>query len=330
MTRARTLLALGLVLLLALLVQQGWEAWLKVARMAGLGLILVVLFHAIPLLLDASALRVLFGRGRGSLRDAIFARWVGESANSLLPGGQIGGPVLMARQLARRGVPASDALAVVTVGMTFQTLALLGFALLGLMLLAAHAESAGRPAVRSASFAAGAVLALLVVLFYSAQRRGMFSRLVGLMGRWLTPKQREDWMVEGESVDRKISSLYGRPAATGASFGLSLFGWVAGVGEVYLAVRLLGHPLSWSNSLLMESLGQTIRSTAFAVPAALGVQEGGYVLLASLVGLPPASGLALALVKRLREVALGAPGLWYLHHQSGRAVPGAPPSAASS
>ena len=32
------------------------------------------------------------------------ARWVGESVNSLLPAGQLGGPVAMARQLAQRGV----------------------------------------------------------------------------------------------------------------------------------------------------------------------------------------------------------------------------------
>ena len=37
---------------------------------------------------------------------------------------------------------------------------------------------------------------------------------------------------------------------------------------------------------MLESLGQAIRGAAFAIPGALGVQEGGYLLLAPLVGLP--------------------------------------------
>jgi hypothetical protein len=44
----------------------------------------------------------------------------------------------------------------------------------------------------------------------------------------------------------------------------------------------------------------------------LGVQEGGYLLLAPLAGLPPDMALALSLAKRAREIILGLPGLLYL------------------
>jgi hypothetical protein len=46
------------------------------------------------------------------------------------------------------------------------------------------------------------------------------------------------------------------------------------------------------------------------------VQEGGYLLLAPLAGLPPDAALALSLAKRARELLLGAPGLLYLHLSS--------------
>jgi hypothetical protein len=52
-----------------------------------------------------------------------------------------------------------------------------------------------------------------------------------------------------------------------------------------------------------------VRSGAFAVPGALGVQEGGFVLLGPLVGVSPETALALALVKRVRELAIGGGGL---------------------
>jgi uncharacterized membrane protein YbhN (UPF0104 family) len=49
------------------------------------------------------------------------------------------------------------------------------------------------------------------------------------------------------------------------------------------------------------------------IPGSLGVQEGGYLLLAPLVGLPPDAALALSLAKRAREILLGLPGLLVLH-----------------
>jgi hypothetical protein len=71
--------------------------------------------------------------------------------------------------------------------------------------------------------------------------------------------------------------------------------------------------VDWTHALMLESLGQAIRGAAFAIPGALGVQEGGYLLLAPLAGLPPDAALALSLAKRARELLLGVPGLLYLH-----------------
>jgi hypothetical protein len=94
---------------------------------------------------------------------------------------------------------------------------------------------------------------------------------------------------------------------------LSLIGWLVGTGEVYLILVLLNSPVSWRSALLLESLGQAIRGAGFAIPGSLGVQEGGYLLLAPLANLAPDVALALSLAKRTREILLGVPGLIYLH-----------------
>ena len=57
------------------------------------------------------------------------------------------------------------------------------------------------------------------------------------------------------------------------------------------------------------SLGQAVRSAAFIVPGGYGVQEGGYMLIGAFYGLPAETGLALSLIKRVREIILGIPGL---------------------
>ena len=47
----------------------------------------------------------------------------------------------------------------------------------------------------------------------------------------------------------------------------------------------------------------------FLVPAALGVQEGGYLVVGAWLGIPAEAALALAMIRRAREVAIGVPGL---------------------
>jgi uncharacterized membrane protein YbhN (UPF0104 family) len=95
---------------------------------------------------------------------------------------------------------------------------------------------------------------------------------------------------------------------------LHLAAWTVSAGEGWLALMLLGHPLPLADVLALECLIFAIRSGAFFVPAALGVQEGGYLLLGAALGLPPEVALAVSLLKRGRAIILGVPALatWQL------------------
>jgi putative membrane protein len=288
---------------------------LATLALAGWGLLLVALFHLLPLALDAASIRVLLqaGQAGASATTALLARWAGESAASLTPGGPIGGPVLMARYLAQRGMAMPEAAAAITVSTTLQTLAQIVFALIGMALLGAHASQNLQPAVRTALLIASAVLALTLVPFYLVQRRGLFGGLMRAAARF---SGKRDWSVlmsQAEAIDLAIERTYGRNRRAAACFTLALIGWLVGTGEVYLILRLLQSPVSWLDALLLESLGQAIRGAAFAIPGSLGVQEGGYLLLAPLAGLTAEVALALSLAKRAREIVLGLPGLLYLH-----------------
>jgi len=125
------------------------------------------------------------------------------------------------------------------------------------------------------------------------------------------------WVVHAEAIDVAVQGIYRRNAPVTASFLLSLAGWLVGTGEVYLIARFLETPVSWHVAFVLESLGQAIRGAGFAIPGALGVQEGGYLLLAPLAGLTPDAAVALSLAKRIRELLLGLPGLLYLRLSSG-------------
>ncbi|WP_321896074.1 flippase-like domain-containing protein [Paraburkholderia heleia] len=315
MSRAAILLlSVGTALFIALLAWQGLGSVAGALAAAGWGLVLVAAFHAVPLALDAGAIAVLFGNdARFSQRDALLARWSGESVNSLLPAGQIGGPVAMVRQLGQRGMPMRDAAAAITVSTTLQAVAQIVFAVFGIALFSAYAANGAPRDLGVAAVIATAVLGGLIALFYVAQRRGLFGRLLRLASRVFGKRDWSALATRADAIDEAVKSLYARRGRVAASFALSLAGWLVGTVEVWLALRFLGHPAGWIDALLLESIGQAIRGAAFAIPGSLGVQEGGYLLLAPLVGLPPETALALSLAKRAREVLLGLPGLLYLH-----------------
>jgi putative membrane protein len=318
---AAWLLAAGSLLFLGLLVSQGIGPVLATLAAAGWGIALVALFHLLPLALDAAAIRVLFTAGHtaGTWGGVLIARWLGESANSLLPLGQVAGPVVMARDLCRRGMPMQEAAAAITVSTTLQALAQIAFALIGVALLLARAGAGARTsghthfAVIAAALAASGALAIILGSFYLVQRRGMFGGATRALARWTGKGGWARLSGRADEIDLAIASTYRRGRSAAASCGWSLAGWLAGTGEVYIALRLLGSPVAWPDALLLESLGQAVRGAAFAVPGALGVQEGGYLLLAPFVGLAPDAALALSLAKRAREVLLGIPGLVLLH-----------------
>jgi putative membrane protein len=229
-----------------------------------------------------------------------------------MPAGQIGGPLLMVRHLARREMPLADAAAAITVSTTLQTFAQILFALVGVTLLGAQA-SHSQYAMRTSALIASGFLAVQVGGFYLIQRRGFFGKLMRTVTRFSRQRDWAQFMHQAVAIDRAVQAIYCRRLAVALSFTWSLAGWFVGTGEVYLIALLIGVPLSWSESLLLESLGQAIRGAGFAIPGALGIQEGGYLLLAPLAGLPPSAALALSLAKRARELLLGLPGLLYLH-----------------
>ncbi|MEN7530129.1 MULTISPECIES: flippase-like domain-containing protein [unclassified Cupriavidus] len=317
------LLSIGAALFVGLLAWQGFGAVTTTLMSAGWGLAVVAAFHLVPLVLDAGAIAVLLDRKtrHGSFCSALKARWTGEAVNSLLPAGQIGGPVLMVRYLSHRGARMRDAAAAITVSTTTQALSQMLFALLGIVVFGAQGDLSG---YQTPIIAVTVVLAACVLAFCVLQRRGMFGRVMRI-GQKLFGKRKaaEDghagagrWAglaLRADAVDSAIRELYRDRKKVAASFGLNLLGWIAGTGEVWLIMHFLGHPVSWAEALLLESVGQAIRGAAFAIPGSLGAQEGGYLLLAPLVGLPPDAALALSLAKRVRELILGIPGLVYLH-----------------
>jgi putative membrane protein len=306
--KAATLLGLGgLALATALFVWHGLGPVLGTFAAAGLGILWASLFHFVPMLVNARAWQVLLpARRRPSLAFFLWTVWVREAVNGLLPVARIGGEVVSSRLLMRHGLRAPTAVATLVVDVTVSIASQFCFTIVGLVLLLLRGGGEG-DLVREV--AVGLLAAVPVVVgLVAAQRIGLFGLLARLFR--VLFGDRFDSLVGGAApLDRAMRRLYRRRAAILACGLWQFAGWAIGAGEIWLALAFLGHPVGMGDALLVEALIQALSSGAFVVPGALGVQEGGFLVLGGLIGLPPDLALALALARRARDIIVFAPAL---------------------
>ena len=75
-----------------------------------------------------------------------------------------------------------------------------------------------------------------------------------------------------------------------------------GAFETFIILRALGEGVSFDVAFLITSLAFIINSLFFFMPSNIGVLEGGQVFLFLTLGLNPALGLALGIIKRMRKI----------------------------
>jgi putative membrane protein len=313
---AALLAVAGLMLATGLILQQGLGAIVAALGAAGLGIVWSGLFHLVPMVLNARAWQILLpGARKPGLAFFTWAVWVREAVNGLLPVARIGGEVASARLLRRRGVRNAPTLASLVVDMTLSILSQALFALLGVALLAARGDLGGAWPVALALLAALPLVALLVAV----QHFGLFG-LLGRVFRAVFGDRLGALVGSAIRLDRAVRQFYRRRDRILACTLWQLAGWLAGAGEVWLALHFLGHPIGLAEALIIEALIQAVSSAAFLVPGALGVQEGGFLAIGSLVGLPPDLALALALMRRARDLLLFVPALLAWQAAEGHAL----------
>ena len=298
---------LGAGLAIWLLARYGFGHVLALLQQAGWGIVLVLGFHLVQVVFSALGWRAIAGAPspRPSVLDFVLLRWVREGVNNLLPVAQVGGEFAAVGLLRKRGVPLVRAAAGTLCDLTMEMLTQVLFTVAGLLLLL---HLLGRSRVTDEVMGGLGVAVLAGTVFLGGQWLGLARLLeAGLMR--LAAQFGWQGMGEIQDLHATLLSLYKRPRQVALAAFSQSTSWLLGAMEVCLALHVLGHDRGLGPGLVIESLGQAVKSAGFVVPAALGVSEGGFVVVGSLFGLPPAVSIALALIKRLREIAFGLPAL---------------------
>jgi putative membrane protein len=303
----------GAGLFTVLLIRQGAPQVGAAFVSAGWAIAAVVIYHlAVPVFLDAIAWWVLFPNSdRLSLWQLFWMRWIGESVSTLVPSAAVGGDVVRARLAALHGASVPNAAASVLVDITLGVFVQIAFTLAGLALIVSVTGHQGfvRPIL------IGALLGVIgIVGFYIVQRLGMFRFIGVIISRLANSSDWHSLINSGETLDRTIRTLYARLRGVIGCCVWTTVSLVLGSGEIWIALHAIGRQATLINAVIFQSVILAIRSAMFPVPGALGVQEGGYVVVGNLLGIPGDAAFALSLIARVRELILGIPGLitWQL------------------
>ena len=298
----------GLMIATVLIAWQGVGTLATSLAAAGWTMLLLGPLYLPVMMLDTRAWSRLLPRDAApSFLILLRCTWISFGVNWLLPVAQVGGELVKARLIAQRGVAGAVAGASVVADKTVQATTQVAFALVGIGILSGLESG---PDLVPAVVVFIALLAGLIYLFYRVHRMGLFRFLAGGFAL--------DLKGGAEALDRALLEIYARRRDLLASAAWRLGGRFYNVTELWVALYLRGHPVSLVEALMLESLGQAVRGAAFIVPGALGVQEGGYILLGQLVGLGPEVSLSLSLMKRVRELMIGVPGLLAWQTAEGR------------
>ena len=301
----------------ALSVGLGFTVWLIVASsltsilhsvaQIGWGIAAIIAVRAVMITINAVAWRQLLV-ALVHVPFAAFAvlRWIREAIDLLLPVASIGGSLISARLLTYWRVSGVTALAGVFVDVLLQTFAQAAFALAGALLLG---RLVGFDSLVSELLLGIAVAAVALAGFYVVQRYGgawLIDRMRAIASGWTQyppPRGESHFQAAMERI------WHGRRRYLAAAFIIHVIAWTLGALEVWFALYFMQWPVTVEQAVVLESLGVSISTAAFFVPGSWGVQEGGFILIGQMLGLPGYLSLSLSLVKRIPDLALGAPGL---------------------
>ena len=294
----------GLALLAWVVSRVGYAEIAADLGQVGWGLIAIIAIGGGRFLLRAVAWRLCVDAPhRLRLVDAFAAAVCGDALGNLTPLGPIVGEPAKAA-FVRRRVPlgiAATALAIENVLYALSAAAMIAAGMVALVFF----FSVPRSVQNISEAAVAATLALFAVALWLLWRQpAILSRALGA-----TPRL-ERHAARMRAVEEQIYSFASRNCARLPGIAAAEVGFHAlGVAEVYLTLRLLGHaqpPLL--TCFILETANRLIQVVFKIVPLRLGVDEAATAWFTGILGLGPTTGVAIAIVRKVRMLFWTAVG----------------------
>jgi hypothetical protein len=240
-------------------------------------------------------------------RDAFGAWLAGDAIGNLTPLGLLASEptkILM----VRTRIPLIKSIASVTIENAFYTASVCLVLLTGTWLLLQRANVPDG-LERIAEFGlAGIVIAGVFAIWAVRTRPAILSRFAPIISKLAGRSH-----APADAIREVESQIYAVPQWPVTRIA-HVTAWeiafhIAAVAEVWVVLALLVPDVTFVEAFLLESAGRFVTVAFKFVPYRLGIDEAGSGAVAAVLGLSPATGVTLALVRRLRIMILNAFGL---------------------
>ena len=303
--------AFGTVLLAYLIRRVGLQKIVETVSSLGWGLALIIALGGASHVVKAWAWRLTLTEWKDgvSFMRLLQLRLASEAVGQVGALGQLFGEGLRISRLSTK-IPVDGRISSVTLDralfiVTGAVVSVVGMVTALLVVSLSHA-------MRLYTFLVGATLiSLLVIVGLAIIRRWpVLSGSAKALGRLTYFRDR----VEGvlpliRSVEKKLFDFHRHtPGAFWGSLTLNLACHGLAVLEVYLILCLLGVKTGFVAALVFESLTKLVNIVGTFNPGNIGTYEGGNMLIARMFGLSGASGIAVAVTRRLRALFWAAVG----------------------
>ncbi|MGR8950260.1 MAG: flippase-like domain-containing protein [Gammaproteobacteria bacterium] len=297
---------LGLGLLAYVLSQADLrQIWQQVAGISLFGILAIFTIYALYFAADVISWQFTFETIPMTLhwaRRLYLIRMIGEAYNNITPMGSIGGEPLKAWLLkSNYRVPLQESGASLILAKTASMFSLVLFVMFAVFIAFKHPNLTD--AHRILIVAAFAWFVFNIVVFFLMQHLRLSSFAATRIGRSRFGAKLSVLIAGMHGMDDQFARFYGEGRSKlWWAMGLAMANWAFGTAELYAILYFIGHPVSWTEAWLIESMLQLIRTVVFFIPAGLGAQEGTLMFAYAAITGNPTPGLAAALVRRFREL----------------------------
>ena len=299
-------LALGLGLFGLVLAQADLNAVADhVGRLGWVGAIGIPAVSLLPFLADTLSWQIVFTPPRpgwGWFTALWKVRMVGAAIGKVTPAVGLAGEPVKAVMLKRiYGVPNREAVASLIVAKTANLISFVAFVAIGMVVALANGRLP--ESYRLVAAVGFAVLAFGIAIFFAVQRL----RILSALGTWLSRGRlgrRISLILHHLSdMDDRLEHAYtGDRGRFLASTVMAFLYWALGAVELYLIFWLLGQPVAVSDAIAIAGIVELVRAGTFFIPASIGAEEATLAVIVTSITGAAGLGLAVAFVRRYREL----------------------------
>lgn len=300
---------IGIAVLIFTVRRVGWSEVVSGVASVGWWFILVVVLGASRMACRARAWIICAGEANLRFRDAFGAMLAADALGNLTPLGLLASEPTKI-MLTRSRISTVTSVASVTTENVFYTASVAVVLLAGTWFFFQRADVPPALEQLAEVIVMAIVIAVVIGVWLARSQPALLSRFAPLITRLAGRAA-----VPAEAIRKVESRIYGvlgwrmgRLARIGSWEALF---HVAAVAEVWLVLRLLpgAADATLVDAFLLESAGRFVTIAFKFIPYRLGIDEAGSGAVAQVIGMGPAAGVTLALVRRLRIMVLNVFGL---------------------